>query len=76
MLQNHTVGPQVFVDTLCGAIKRNKMQARTDVQSFDFRTLLLVQEQYPDIQTYYLTENPATLSTDFVPAALRVAAAK
>lgn len=76
MLQNHTVGPQVFVDTLCGAIKRNKMQARTDVQSFDFRTLLLVQEQYPDIQTYYLTEHPATLSTDFVPPALRVAAAK
>jgi glycerophosphoryl diester phosphodiesterase len=75
MLQNHTVGPQLFVDTLCGAIKRSRMQARADVQSFDFRTLLLVQEQYPDIQTYYLTESPATLSTDFVPAALRVATA-
>ncbi|HKO17326.1 MAG TPA: glycerophosphodiester phosphodiesterase family protein, partial [Acidobacteriaceae bacterium] len=72
MLENHTVGPQVFVDTLCGAIKRNKMQARANVLSFDFRTLLLVQEQYPDIQTYYLTESPAILSTDFVPAALRV----
>ena len=71
--QNHTVGPQVFVDTLCGAIKRNHMQARADVQSFDFRTLLLVEEQYPDIATYYLTESPATLSTEFVPAVLRVA---
>jgi glycerophosphoryl diester phosphodiesterase len=76
MLQNHTVGPQVFVDTLCGAIRRNKMQARADVQSFDFRTLLLIQEQYPDIQTYYLTENPATLSTEFVPATLRVTATR
>jgi len=76
MLENHTVGPQVFVDTLCGAIKRNRMQAQADVQSFDFRTLLLVEEEYPDIQTYYLTESPATLSTDFVPAALRVASAK
>lgn len=76
MLENHTVGPQAFVDTLCGAIKRNRMQARADVQSFDFRTLRLVEEQYPDIQTYYLTENPATLSTDFVPAELRVRSAK
>lgn len=73
MLQNHTVAPQVFVDSLCGAIERNKMQPRSDVQSFDFRTLVLVEEQYPDIPTYYLTESPATLSTEFVPAALRVA---
>jgi glycerophosphoryl diester phosphodiesterase len=71
MLQNHTVGPQVFVDVLCGAIKRNGMQSRSDVQSFDFRTLILVEEQYPDIATYYLTESPATLSTEFVPAQLR-----
>lgn len=76
MLKNHTVGPQVFVDTLCGAIKRNKMQARANVLSFDFRTLLLVQEQYPDIQTYYLTESPTTLSTDFVPLSLRIATAR
>jgi glycerophosphoryl diester phosphodiesterase len=71
MLQNHTVGPQVFVDVLCGAIKRNGMQSRSDVQSFDFRTLILVQEQYSEIPTYYLTENPATLVTEFVPAQLR-----
>ena len=71
MLQNHTVGPQVFVDTLCGAIKRNHMEARSDVQSFDFRTLILVEEQYPNIPTYYLTEEPEMLSTEFVPASLR-----
>jgi glycerophosphoryl diester phosphodiesterase len=73
MLENHTVDPQVFVDTLCGAIQRNHMESRSDVQSFDFRTLLLVEEQYPKILTYYLTEADAgILSSEFVPAALRV----
>ncbi len=74
MLKNHTVGPQVFVDTLCGAIQRNHMEARSDVQSFDFRTLILVEEQYPAIPTYYLTEASRPLATEFVPASLRTAA--
>ena len=73
-LTNHTVGPDVFVKTLCGEIVRADMVDRSDVQSFDFRTLLLVQEQYPDIPTYYLTENTKLLSTDFVPEALRLSA--
>jgi glycerophosphoryl diester phosphodiesterase len=72
MLKNHTVGPQVFVDTLCGAIVRNHMESRSDVQSFDFRTLILVEEQYPTIPTYYLTEDSKSLSTEFVPASLRL----
>ena len=71
MLQNHTVGPQLFVDTLVGAIKRQGMESRSEIQSFDFRTLLLVEEQHPEIPTYYLTENPKLFSTDFVPALLR-----
>jgi glycerophosphoryl diester phosphodiesterase len=71
MMKNHTVDPQTFVDTLCGAIVRNHMQARADVQSFDFRTLRLVEQQHPDIPTYYLTEGEGTLSTEFVPAELR-----
>jgi len=71
MLKNHTVGPQVFVDTLCGAITRNHMESRSDVQSFDFRTLILVEEQYPAIPTYYLTQDSTSLSTEFVPASLR-----
>ncbi len=71
---NHTVEPEVFVKTLCGAIVKAGMLDRSDVQSFDFRTLLLVQEQYPDIPTYYLTENTKLLSTDFVPEPLRLSA--
>ncbi len=72
MFDNHTVSAQVFVDTLCGAIKRNHMEARADVQSFDFRTLMLVEEQFPKIPTYYLTDNPKLLSSEFVPVELRV----
>ena len=68
---NHTVDPQTFVTTLCGAITRNHMESRAEVQSFDFRTLILVEEQFPKIPTFYLTEAPATLSSNLVPAALR-----
>ena len=68
---NHTVSPQVFVKTLCEAIKRNNMEGRAEVQSFDFRTLILVEEQYPEIPTYYLTGDPRTLASEMVPAALR-----
>jgi len=69
--KNHTVGPQLFVDTLAGAIARNHMEGRCEVQSFDFRTLQLIEEQYPKIPTYYLTGSAETLSTPFVPAPLR-----
>jgi glycerophosphoryl diester phosphodiesterase len=68
---NHTVSAQVFVDTLCGAITRNHMEARAEVQSFDFRTLQLVEEQHPTIPTYYLTGPAATLSSPLLPASLR-----
>jgi glycerophosphoryl diester phosphodiesterase len=68
---NHTVDPQTFVTVLCGAIKRNHMEGRAEVQSFDFRTLVLVEEQFPEIPTYYLTGDPKTLGSELVPAALR-----
>ena len=68
---NHTVDPQTFVTALCGAITRNHMESRAEVQSFDFRTLILVEEQFPKIPTFYLTGDPATLSSPLVPATLR-----
>ena len=68
---NHTVDPQTFVTTLCGAITRNHMESRAEVQSFDFRTLILVEEQFPKIPTYYLTGDPKLLSSPLIPAALR-----
>ncbi|MEO6805052.1 MAG: glycerophosphodiester phosphodiesterase family protein, partial [Edaphobacter sp.] len=68
---NHTVDPQTFVTTLCGAITRNHMEHRAEVQSFDFRTLQLVEEQFPRIPTYYLTGNPQSLTSPLIPATLR-----
>jgi glycerophosphoryl diester phosphodiesterase len=68
---NHTVDPQTFVTALCGAITRNHMESQSEVQSFDFRTLILVEEQFPKIPTFYLTGDPKLLSSDFVPPSLR-----
>jgi glycerophosphoryl diester phosphodiesterase len=58
---NHTAPAQAFVDALVGAIKAEHMEKRADVQSFYFGTLLLIQKQHPEIQTVYLTEDPAHL---------------
>ena len=74
VLRNHTVSSQVFVATLAGAITAAGLESRCAIQSFDFRTLQLVEEQFPGIRTVYLTEDPHVLSTPFVPKALRVAA--
>ncbi len=71
LIHNHTREPQAFVDALAGTIAREHMEDRCTIQSFDFRTLLLVAEQYPRIPTSYLTQNPALMKTAFVPAALR-----
>ena len=68
---NHTVDPQTFVTTLCGAIQRNHLEDRAEVQSFDFRTLQLVEEQFPKILTYYLTGPTKSLSSALIPASLR-----
>jgi glycerophosphoryl diester phosphodiesterase len=48
------------------------MENRAEVQSFDFRTLQLVEEQFPEIPTYYLTNNAKLLSSEFVPEELRL----
>lgn len=74
--RNHTVGPQEFVSALCGAIVKNKMESRAEVQSFDFRTLLLIEEQYPKIPTYYLTGSTKMLTSPWVPEQLRATADK
>jgi glycerophosphoryl diester phosphodiesterase len=47
--------PQRFVSLLLGLLQQQKFSDRVTVQSFDWRTLLLVQQQAPDIPTVYLT---------------------
>lgn len=72
--KNHTVGPQAFVNALCGAIVKGGMVERAEVQSFDYRTLILVEEQYPKIPTYYLTGPAKMLTSPWVPEQLRATA--
>jgi glycerophosphoryl diester phosphodiesterase len=67
---SNTVSPEVFVDTLCGVIHAYNMEKRSSVESFDFRTLLLVQEKYTTIRTNYLTVSINLLNSDFTPESL------
>ena len=57
--KNHTAEPEASVKALCPTVFRNHMEARSEVQSFDFRTLRLVEDEFPALPTYYLTSNPA-----------------
>ena len=49
-----TIGPKRFARTVARTIVSNDLEARADIQSFDFRTLLEVQERFPEIRTVYL----------------------
>ena len=49
-----TRGPDVFVAALAGVIEENHLEQRADIQSFDWRTLIGVQEKHPAIRTVYL----------------------
>ena len=50
-----TVTPEAFVDTLLAAIRAAGMTKRVMIQSFDWRTLALVQRLEPGMRTVYLT---------------------
>lgn len=52
-----TKEPAAFVDALYGAIQGAQLENRADIQSFDFRTLALVEKQHPKIRTVYLMES-------------------
>jgi glycerophosphoryl diester phosphodiesterase len=49
-----TVGPDELASVVGYAIASRGLAARADVQSFDFRSLLRVQEWFPAIRTVYL----------------------
>lgn len=52
--KDRTVAFEPMADAVATVITRNKMEERADIQSFDFRTLLRVQEKFPAIRTVYL----------------------
>lgn len=50
-----TAGPEDFARTLVAAIREGGMSGRATIQSFDWRTLAVVQKEAPEIPTVYLT---------------------
>ena len=58
-----TIGPQAMVGALLGVIAAHRMEARVSIQSFDWRTLKLVQARAPKIPTVYLTAQRPTFNT-------------
>src|SRR4029077_15363871 len=48
--------PQHFVTAVLDVLRHEKFSDRVIIQSFDWRTLLLVQKQAPGIPTVYLTQ--------------------
>jgi glycerophosphoryl diester phosphodiesterase len=51
-----TVGPEEFARALIKEIRKAK--AKATIQSFDWRTLKIVEREAPEIPTVYLTESP------------------
>lgn len=49
------VPPGEFARTLIALIIKEKMERRATIQSFDWRTLAIVQQEAPEISTAYLT---------------------
>lgn len=49
-----TIAPEPFAQRVAGVIVANQMTGRADIQSFDFRTLLVVHKQFPAIRTVCL----------------------
>jgi glycerophosphoryl diester phosphodiesterase len=50
-----TTGPEDFARKLIAAIRAGGMASRATIQSFDWRTLAVVQKEAPEIATVYLT---------------------
>lgn len=48
--------PETFVRLLVGVIDQHQLRHRVIIQSFDFRTLKILHQLYPDIQTAALVE--------------------
>jgi glycerophosphoryl diester phosphodiesterase len=68
---DETVGPAEFARALVAEIRKARLERRTTIQSFDYRTLKIVERDAPEIETVYLTE-----AEDSVPAKVHAAGAK
>ncbi len=50
-----TLPPQAFARALVALVREEKLESRVTIQSFDWRTLQVVQREAPQIETAYLT---------------------
>lgn len=50
-----TTDPEDFARRLIGAVRSSGMEERTEIQSFDWRTLAIIQKEAPGIPTVYLS---------------------
>jgi len=53
---DETVGPEAFARALIAEFRKAGMTKRAVIQSFDYRTLKIVEQEAPEIETVYLTE--------------------
>ncbi|MBC7850454.1 MAG: glycerophosphodiester phosphodiesterase [Chitinophagaceae bacterium] len=67
--------PEVYVDQLMAVVIKQKVDNRTIIQSFDFRTLQVLHRKYPAVQTSALVEpfdkrslNDHIISLGFTPS--------
>ncbi len=68
---DETVGPEVFARALMAEFRKAGVERRATIQSFDYRTLRIVEREAPEIETVYLTE-----ARDSIPAKVHAAGAK
>jgi glycerophosphoryl diester phosphodiesterase len=68
---NETLAPEPFARAVIAEVKKAGLERRVTIQSFDFRTLKVVEREAPEIETVYLTE-----VSDADPSKLRAAGAK
>jgi glycerophosphoryl diester phosphodiesterase len=55
LIPHETTGPEDFARKLISAVRLAGMAERTAIQSFDWRTLAVVQNEAPEIPTVYLS---------------------
>jgi glycerophosphoryl diester phosphodiesterase len=58
-----TADPATFTGALVKVIRDNGMTGRATIQSFDWRTLAIVQKEAPEIATSYLSSQQQSLDT-------------
>jgi glycerophosphoryl diester phosphodiesterase len=61
--RDETLAPNALIGAVFEAIVQANMSARVTIESFDWRTLKIVQQQYPDVPTVYLSSQQKNFNT-------------